>query len=444
MYTIEKANGFDFDTVVCGGGPAGLGPLVAAAARGQIQRVLDLGVLVVEQSARLGGGAIGGYRLRGNSLAGAFLESLASGADAGFFDALRGARPTRALRDIAGTPPPLSLVGEYLTALGGAIEGALDASAASAAAPRTRVAYVRLLPAGGVGVGVEPAGRPAHEVTARRALLTLGGRPPARMLQTEISPGLSLRGYAGKVVHSSAIVEGRHEGAAACLRSDRDLRVAVIGGAHSAWSAAWSLTRRATGRPTVQVLHRRPTRLFYMSVEEAREDGYDFDPGADVCPLSGRVHRFSGLRGDARDLAREVLGHAAPGRQADTVSCLSLLAGEEVGAALERADLVVSATGYDARLPELLTAGGEPLHLLRREVGLAVSAEAEVLDADGRPIPELLAYGLGAGLAPSVTVGGEPSASTRADGVWLYHHDVGGVVLDRILQRDAEGLADVR
>jgi hypothetical protein len=182
-----------------------------------------------------------------------------------------------------------------------------------------------------------------------------------------------------------------------------------------------------------------------MSSEEAREDGYDFDPVADVCPLSGRVHRFGGLRGDARDLARGVFGLSEGDATASAVSCLAVAGSEEaVKLALGQADLVVSAIGYDARLPELLTAAGEALEVRRREVGLAVSLAGELLEPDGKPIPELLAYGLGAGFAPSTAVGGEPSASTRADGVWLYHHDVGGVILDRILQSDAERLADVR
>lgn len=446
MYAAAREERTDFDTVVCGGGPAGLGPLVAAAVQGELQRVLDLGVLVVEREARLGGGGIGGYRLRGNSLAGAFLESLQTDADGGFFDGLRNAAVTRALEGIGASPPPLRLVGDYLYALGGVVEKALEASAASAAAPRTRVDYVRLLPDGGVGVGIEPSGGRRREVVARRALLTLGGCPPAGMLDKELLPGLTLRPFADKVVHSSAIVEGRWERTAALLRSHRSLRVAVIGGSHSAWSAAWLLARRSPpGSTTVQILHRSPTRLFYMSAAEAREDGYDFDPVADLCPLSGRVNRFSGLRGDARDLARGALGLSAGDASASAVSCLPLAeAGDAAELALEQADLVVSAIGYDARLPELLSAPGKPLGVRRQDVGLAVSPAGELLDPDGEPIPELLAYGLGAGFAPSTTVGGEPSASTRADGVWLYHHDVGNVVLDRILERDAERLADVR
>jgi hypothetical protein len=268
------------------------------------------------------------------------------------------------------------------------------------------------------------------------------------MLDLEVLPGVVLRDYAGKVVHSSVVAEGHHD-LLATAKPTAPAHVVVVGGAHSAWSVAWALTQQAVATggaaPLVRILHRSPVRLFYMSAAEALADGYDFDAVADVCPLSGRVHRFSGLRGDARDLARRAFGFASGKELPAEVSCLAVVEErrEEIISALEDADVVVSAVGYDARLPELLGVDGEPLRVSGRDVGLPVSPAGELLDTEGRPIPELLACGLGAGFDPSTTVGGEPSASTQADGVWLYHHDVGNVLLDRMLQGERERLASV-
>jgi hypothetical protein len=442
-------SGLDFGTIVCGGGPAGLGPLVAAAKRGHLTSVLNAGVLVVERDVRLGPGAIGRYGLRGNSFASAFLECLDTTVDEGLFDNVRTSQATEVLAKMGQEVPHLRLVADYLSAIGETIHSALEASPASGVAVRTSVRRVRLLVQGGVRVLLEPERAKPYEVTARRALLTLGGRPPKQMLDGELLPGLDLKAYAEKVVHSSTLLQGDTRLLGSTTKG-RHPRVAVIGGSHSAWSVAWLLMQDPYeslrgGRPLIEILHRSPVRLFYMSVAEALADGYDLDPIADVCPLSGRVHRFSGLRGDARELAREVFGLIPGGQASRWVSCLSLrdAYAEAVVDILENADLIVSAIGYDAALPELQDVDGEPIMTRDGPVGLDVSRAGEIVDNKGASLPALTAYGLGAGLASSRMVGGEPSASTRADGVWLYQHDIGDLMLERIFLGEQGRLLNV-
>ena len=439
--------------MVCGGGPAGLGPLVAATKRGELDALLDTGVLVVELGERLGPGTIGRYRVRGNSLARAFLECLERSADGGLLDSVRAAPETCALERIRDEEPPLGLVANFLSRMAGALEDALDTSAHSGAELRTRATRVRILPREGALVTLEPeAGPGPYTVSARRVVLALGGCPPRRMLDVEVVPGVPLRAHADRVVHSSQIVERDDAAIERLAALGRAPSVVVVGGGHSAWSVAWVLLRepsvcgRLGGEARVQILHRSPVRLYYQSPAHASADGYRFDPAADVCPLSGRVNRFSGLRGDALTLARQAFGFDRADEPPSRVRCVSLRTArpEAVVAALDTADLIVSAVGYDARLPELQTADGAALELAASQVGCRVSGRGEVLDAAGQPMPALLAYGLGAGLAPSPAVGGEPSSSTAADGVWLYHHDVGNVVLDRLLDHEREPVARVR
>ena len=53
--------------VIIGGGPAGLAVPLAAHRTGELGPLLDGGVVVVEQSERLGAGSIGGYAINSDS-----------------------------------------------------------------------------------------------------------------------------------------------------------------------------------------------------------------------------------------------------------------------------------------------------------------------------------------------------------------------------------------
>ncbi|TAJ38697.1 MAG: NAD(P)/FAD-dependent oxidoreductase, partial [Reyranella sp.] len=44
-----------FSTIIVGGGPGGLGPLIAAAQAGTLEDWLDRGIALVERGERLGG-----------------------------------------------------------------------------------------------------------------------------------------------------------------------------------------------------------------------------------------------------------------------------------------------------------------------------------------------------------------------------------------------------
>jgi hypothetical protein len=171
-----------------------------------------------------------------------------------------------------------------------------------------------------------------------------------------------------------------------------------------------------------------------MSPAKARAAGYAFDERLDVCPLTGRVNRHGGLRGDAHALARAAAG---ADRKKSPVQAIQLVddAGtrSEVVRALEGAGLVIAGVGYHARLPELAWQDGRSLQPALSETGLVVTQEAQVVTADGTVVPQVLAYGLGAGLGASAELAAEPAYTGRLDAVRLYQAEVGRIVLGSIL-----------
>jgi hypothetical protein len=429
----------DFGHAFCGGGPATVGAFVCAARTGRLDELLEAGVLVIERGQRLGGGSLRHYGISSNSLAVAFLEGLDEIQPGGQFDDVRSDPATEELRTMSGVHAPLSLAGAYLDALGATVETILDEHPACEVARETRVRELRI---GEDGITIAGENGVPRSIAVKKAVIAMGGRAPAGVEQLTVLPGLTLERYRYKVRHAAALFDDRIGLPEALLDAVRTTgRVTIVGGSHSAWSVAWLLMNDAKfrtdegGPPTVTVLHRSPIRLFYLTTEDAVAEHYPFDPDRDVCPVSGRVNRVAGLKGDARELARQALGvvesdlpiHLLPlGRNGPDAAV----------AALDDAGLIVAATGYEPQLPALVSDSREQIVPAKSTSGLVVSDELEVVDTRGRALPGVLAYGLGVGIRAPTRVGGEPSNERAITSVWLYQHDVGQVALNSLLGID--------
>jgi hypothetical protein len=442
--TASVVGAHEYGVVFCGGGPAATGVFVCAAQDGCLEELLERGVLVIEKGESLAAGSIGHYRITGNTPASSFVRWLGDAAAHDLFEAVAADPATEALARRGSRYPPLRLVGPYLERLGIALRGILESHQECTVAFGTAVRSVRLRAGGGVRVTAAPLDDPAgaFSVTAARAVIAMGGCAPPRLEALDLLPGLTLDEYEGKVCHASVLIDDRLGLPPHLVAAVRDTRsVVVVGGSHSAWSAAWLLVhdpalRSSDGKPPrVTILHRRPLLFFYTTAPEARAAGYDFDDVLDVCPSSGNVYRYGGLRApDPRALALAVVG---PGPRKPPVRAVHLVDEPEVRAearrALDAAGLVLAAVGYHPRLPELAWEDGRRLEPAVSDTGLTVTPEAALVTTDGNVVPEILVYGLGAGLAAGSGLPCEPSYAGRFDAVRLYQNEVGRIALRSLL-----------
>jgi hypothetical protein len=109
-------------------------------------------------------------------------------------------------------------------------------------------------------------------------------------------------------------------------------------------------------------------------------------------------------------------------------------------ALLDEADLVIAAFGYRPRALPIFDCAGRRIPLLAETGPKArlIDGHCRVLDADGNPIPHTFAIGLAAGFVPHGKLGGEPSFMGQANGLWLWQSDVGGMIVDAILDSSVE------
>ena len=133
-------------SIIVGGGPGGLGPLIWAAQHGLLPDWLDRGVAIVERQAHLGG-TLGRFGIHSDSLGGSYLECLEA---PGLPEALLPLRDDPLAREMAqyrDTFPPLRLVDRFMRRIGirigvdaggehGLIASSFHRGARGAAAPR--------------------------------------------------------------------------------------------------------------------------------------------------------------------------------------------------------------------------------------------------------------------------------------------------------------------
>ena len=146
------------------------------------------------------------------------------------------------------------------------------------------------------------------------------------------------------------------------------------------------------------------------------------------------MFRLAGFRLDSRELIMQVRGLG--GRPPEPRLRLHHLTTDDSATRriIDEADVVVAALGYRPRPFSIFQQDGSPLELLVRtgpQMPL-VDNECRVLDAAGDPLPQLFGIGLAAGFVPSGHLGGEITFRGQANGLWLWQHDVGSLIINAL------------
>ena len=429
--------------VVIGGGPAGTALLTAATKRGLLPDLAASGLVVVERDAAIGGGRLGNYAITSDSTAQTFLSAIADNVHpeiAALADHPVGRTVARYV-DRLGVP--LADVGPLLRATGDRLADVVRDNGGSILTGHAALG-ARRLPDGHWSVRLRNlADGIEFDQPTRALVVATGGHQPADRLDAQRIGGVPLRALAGdRLVQSDEVLAiGGYDRIAERLGSLRNPKIAVIGGSTSALTTVALLLKARPVLPlaagAITLLHRRPLRPFYPSVEAAHAEGFtDFGPD-DICPVSGFVYRLAGFRLEARDLVLRML--AVDGRQPDPRVVCHRIVGEDAVAheILADADLVIAALGYRPVSLPIAGLDGNPMPLAAERGAPMVDRHCRMVDADGTAIPGLYGIGLAAGFVPWGALGGEASFSGQANGLWLWQNDVGLMIVDQILEERA-------
>jgi hypothetical protein len=399
---------------------------------------LARGLVLVERDAAVGGGRLGGYAITSDSTAQTFLSAVAGNPhlEIAALEHHPVGRAVAGYADALGVPlveagPLLRETGERLARIvvqhGGTVLTGHEAL-------RTRRTAEGLW-----ATTLRRADGETFERLSRNVVIATGGHQPFDRLAEQQVAGASLGELAGDRLHASdeVLALGGIERVAALLTDKRAPRVVVVGGSTSALATVALLLRSrpgiAFGAGGVTLLHRRPLRPFYPSVESAQAQGFtDFGP-EDVCPVSGFVYRLAGFRLEARELVLRMLG--IDGRAPDPRVTPRQIGDDDAGARdlITGADVVIGALGYRPHALPVSDGTGTPIELAAEAGAAMVDRHCRVMDAQGSPLPGLFGIGLAAGFVPWGAMGGEPSFRGQANGLWQWQNDVGMMIVEQVL-----------
>ncbi len=429
-----------FGLVIVGGGPAGVAPLLAAHRMGQLDALLASGVAIVEQSDRLGSGSIGGYAINSDSSGRTFVDCLL-GENQTELTRLEEHSLTQELAAAGDGAVSLQDAGRFLGLVGDAICRMVLEHPASAVLTNHRALATHRVQ-GGWRTQLQDlmTGQEERTLASRNLVIATGAhQPPDRLAAEEVGGSKLVDRCADRLLQSGDVLaNGGLERVADLLAGKALPRVAIIGGSTSAAAVAHALLHRLPrvhfGHGGVTLLHRRELRIYYPDRASALAEGYAEWTEDDVCPISGRVFRFAGFRLDSRELVMQARGIG--GRLPEPRLRLHHVRPEDAEATgiIDQADLVVAALGYRPRALPVFGRDGAPLTLLAQTgpQTAMVDGQCRILDADSVPIPGLFGIGLAAGFVPRGALGGEPSFRGQANGLWLWQHDVGSLIIHAI------------
>ena len=433
--------------IVIGGGPAGTAMLTSATKRGLLPGLAASGLMVIERSNAIGGGRLGRYAVTSDSTAQTFLTAVRDNVNpelARLVDHPAG-RAVAAHEGALGVP--LTEVGPLLRATGDRLTDIVRENGGVVLTGHEALGAKRI----GDGLWCVTLRRLADdhvfEQLARNVVVATGGHQPLDRLAAQRVAGESLVGLAnGRLLQSDDVLTvGGFETVADLLTGKRNPKIAVIGGSTSALTTIALLLKSQPALPlgagAVTLLHRRPLRPFYHSVEAAHAEGFTEFGADDICPVSGFVYRLAGFRLEARDLVVRMLG--IDGRAPEPRVALHRITGDDDVAAraiIQGADLVVAALGYRPRALPIMDGDGA-IALAAHDGRPMVDRHCRVVDADDKPIPGLFGIGLAAGFVPWGALGGESSFSGQANGLWLWQNDVGQMIVDQVLAEEARAAA---
>ena len=430
--------------VIIGGGPGGLAPLFAAAAYHKLQDLLQSGVVILEQSGVVGSGDIGNQAIRSDSAAEAFLDIAIEHHPA--LSALRNHPSFLAVKAYVGKPVPLPLVSEFLRCAGQTMAAIVARSPRGRSYCQATALSTRQLSANRWNTCfVNQKTGATEEVLSTSVILATGAhQPDVRLYVEKVAGEPLLPRYKEKLVSSGFVLTPAGlETVAAKLAARSFPKVVIIGGSASAGSVAQVLLHRFPGgllfgENGVTLMHRRPIRIFYGSVSEAKADGYTEWSAEDVCPLTGRLHRLGGLRFDSRDVIMSARGIGNRVRDPRIrLQPLTENTFDESRSILEEADLIVAALGYVPRALPVFGPGNEQINL-RTQDGTSkalVDTHCRVLDAEGKIMSGLFAIGLATGRPPTSDIGGESGFMGQVNSLWLWQHMTGLQIVDQVLER---------
>lgn len=416
---------------VIGLGPAGAGVAVASDSLGRFDQLHQYGVNYIDQS-NVGETGRLGYGILSNSPGGDFLEVVRPD---GKFESVLQSEIGQLLQRHEYEEIPLVQANEFHNQIVLALQDVLDSEEYpnSNIYSQTLIDHVIIeeLKKGGYTLR---AVAQDQEFQSESLVLATGAKGE---LIPQLKPYEEKVYLADDVLYDDNLIQNIRK-----KSQQGNQQVDIIGGSHSLGSLLWKLIRseynpeNGTSLKDTKITahYISDFKFFYNTEAEAKDDGFKYDAIEDVCPDTGRVFRFGGVRGAYKKLLQNII------KQLDETGGYKDEYGNEVilhqydgdivalNQTLKNSDAIIQAVGLKSKeIPIYYQSaqGGE-----KQKMDYSKDAYGNfIVDESGRMyskngnkkvvIPRV--YGTGFGKVPKTTGGvGEPSFKFGPEGVNVY------------------------
>lgn len=433
-----------------------MGFLFHAFKTGNLPEIARNGLLIIDKRTELGAGRLGEYvNVTGNTVGNTFLACLEHANFEEVFADLRENSPLhKRMVEVADGPPSLTDAGALLALATEQLLAYLTARYDVTVLRGREIDKIRYLDSGGFEIDYHDVSDPTEvcTVSSDTVVMNLGGQQHVSEID-ELCRGLrlpppdeNLRSYVSDDLLSLTTPQLIDEFARDLSQREtrRPKRITVIGGSHSAFTVVDRLAMElgSEGLDEIAVIHRSQVRLFFETVDEAHANSYEVDEENDVCPVTKRVNRAGGLRYRAFDIARSIM---ASGYIPGAKPRIELIEADSSDAArsrarecLEESIAVVHGAGYGPNMSILVDRWDLPISLQLGQGGVVSDRYGCPFDVNGNLVQGLFSFGLGSGFRPDEQIrretGFEAAFRGRIYGVWAFHHDFGGRVMNGVLE----------
>lgn len=481
--------------LIIGGGPSGCS-IISRAIRINLYKELleangeSLGTCIVdkENRSRFGGGKLQDYIVNSNTYGSKFATNITCNKDEVIpketisnttFASLKDSLAGRELELCGDKPAPLMKVGNFLRDVGQCVIDTLSQYPTSCAYHTdTTVLSIAKYPI--KSLKKDSADDTSSQCNCLWQVNAIGPSGPLTLYTKVVAlanggaqepPKLSNSEHMNKLFTSDNICTGAGlDDLKMKLKGTSKKRIVIVGGSHSAFSAAWiclnkleifqgidnsnasspikaSTADSIAEKYSICILHRSPIQVFYASKKDADSDRY-----TDIGPINkstGQIHPFGGLRGDAKELWRNIrLGRETRVKLVKTNNATTI-----INKMYDDAAVIIWACGYSTNTIPLLDENNNPIKYKLNKGQIEVDENANVLmeklndtgdSLISCPIPNLYGSGLGYGLKATFDNGELDGSSGRADGVAVYLKRGAALILAAVLGNAVFGGSDIK
>ena len=353
-----------YEYLFCGGGPSTIGFLTGASARNDLALLCRRGLGVLERENRIGGGAFKRYRFPANSGAQTFLQCIEGSVAAECFSRALSSKWADELRALGPRPPMLFQASHMLDWYGKDIARLIGRFGRSQVIKNCTIQQINQ-ESRSIWKVFSTIGDKRYDCTANNIFLNLGAHcDQAHYRSIKIFGTYGLGDYWAKVLLPDALLT---KGVGTVVTAKRMptselTKILIVGSSHTAFTIAQMISNQMNRRYSMTILAEHYPSFYFDNFNDAVRYGYTPAP-SHICPITGNVNRFSGLRFKTARFASHILRGANP---RCTFFLIRDMCSREVRALFDLAHVIIPCLGFQPKMPRIMASELEADHISQK------------------------------------------------------------------------------